>query len=265
MSEAYKQYLAGKPVILWRGPSALDSSRQAVAVLKRTTTNRKTGPCHQLAIFDAGQAENGHVGAGCVKCPLTDVCYIRGPHRWGLIDVHAELDSLPVVPRSQWHKFIYDFDRLGEYGDPGALPDKVIKPIVRFSRGHVGYTHFFRQRPSLAGLLQASCETWQDVLDARALGFKVYYVVRLAGRPVQGRSIEDDKVDAGLLRQYMGKSGITGAVVCPYYSTGKTCLECKLCNGSKVDVIAPAHGSGSNKYPGDWVDGDSLQLIEGPK
>ena len=77
------------------------------------------------------------------------------------------------------------------------------------------------------GIIQASCDSFNDYLLASGLGFKCFYVKH-----------KDTKVDKKLFVN-------CGASV----EMGKKteCSKCALCDGSKRDVVINAHGS-TSKY-----------------
>ena len=68
--------------------------------------------------------------------------------------------------------------RLGSAGDPTVIDLKVWKPLLDVCKNHTGYTHQWREdfAQQYKGIVQASCDSFQDYLVASGLGFKCFYV-----------------------------------------------------------------------------------------
>lgn len=104
----------------------------------------------------------------------------------------------------------------------------IARPDVHF----YGYTHawkMFERCPDFPEnfVLNASCDTAEDVELARSLGWDTTTVVPAT---LEGKRYGD-------------------MVVCPNQTTGLTCDKCKLCfkANRKLTVAFKAHGSGKNK------------------
>ena len=71
--------------------------------------------------------------------------------------------------------------RFGSIGDPGALPleylNKAASACRKAGLDVVGYTHHWRVKPALAGLLMASCDDISQVDQALAMGFRAAVVL----------------------------------------------------------------------------------------
>ena len=127
--------------------------------------------------------------------------------------------------------------RFGAYGDPAALPNRVLKALLDTVPTHTGYTHLWRRFNSrvLRSICMASVESATERQEAMELGFRTFRV----------RKVGQDKLDS--------------EVVCPASEeAGKitTCSECLLCNGdalgiSRPDVVINIHGSRSSLFHGE--------------
>ena len=116
--------------------------------------------------------------------------------------------------------------RLGAYGDPAALPIRILRDLVSLSSGHSGYSHQLfaidRRRADLvAQFCMASCETLTQHREAVRRGWCPFTVVRPDQQPP------------------------AGAVECPFYSHKVRRDSCLLCGGTSrrarpVYVIAHA-------------------------
>lgn len=126
--------------------------------------------------------------------------------------------------------------RFAAIGDPASLGVAYIKKAVGFVKEQgldaLGYTHFWKQHPELAGLLMASCDSLEDVDTALSMGFRATVVL-----PWDHGSAD-----------FETPGGARG-VVCPAMTKGLTCNECRICDGSKKGVVIgfPDHGPKSNK------------------
>ena len=121
-----------------------------------------------------------------------------------------------------------DFDgfalRLGSAGDPAAVPPWVWARILPRVYKRTGYTHQWRDPRNawFRGVVQASCDSLQDLADARAAGWRTFTVLPL------------------------GEPDPLGTVHCAASTERgqKTdCARCGLCDGASADVTIQAHGS----------------------
>jgi len=227
-----------KGLVLWEGPSRFNGLDVVVIAtgLDGKSKNPKTGPMVQTWILLRDIPPHEAVKAGedegvCGGCPLRgDVCYVntwqapleiwKAYHRGVYTQVSYEDGSLLLEGQAV---------RLGAYGDPGAVPAEVWRHAVKRARRWTGYTHSWRIRPDLRDLCMASCDTEQDRIDAKAMGWRYF----------------------GL-----GEEPIAGEIVCPASDEGgklTTCEQCGLCNGARGagdnrrSIIIAPHGRGANK------------------
>lgn len=240
----------GKPVTLWTGQSPLTG--QTVRAIGRLTNNRKTGRAFGVSFYTVDS-----VGAGCSLCPLQgDGCYAEMGHT-GIQSRQLPTMAAPVLPRSRWHQVIGgEFVRFGIYGDPATVPFRVLDAIAMHARGTVGYTHLWRIVTSdYARLLQASCESFDDLRAARNMGYRAFLAV-LVGKPRD--AINPDKRDDVIktMKRAISAEKLSDVVVCPHYATDERiqCRDCAVnCSGTShgyFDVIIPSHGAraGSSKF-----------------
>lgn len=121
--------------------------------------------------------------------------------------------------------------RLGAYGDPYALPVIVWDRLME--RLHTtmwsGYTQFWGV-PDAAALQKycmASVATEREALEAHKLGWRTYRIL---------------VPDAELLES---------EVMCPHYTNGVQCVNCRLCNGignGAKSIAAPIHGARAKRF-----------------
>lgn len=241
----------GKPVTLWTGQSPVTG--QTVRAIGRLTNNRKTGRAFGISFYTMDNA-----GSGCSMCPLQDNgCYAEMGHTGIQVRALPHL-SAPVLPRSQWHNaFGTEFVRFGIFGDPATVPMRVLQEIGKHSiRPPVGYTHLWRIVTSdYARLLQASCESFDDLRAARNMGYRAFLAV-LVGKPRDAIN-PNKRVDViRTMKRAISAEGLTDVAVCPHYATDERvrCRDCAVnCSGTShghFDVIIPSHGtrSGSSKF-----------------
>lgn len=235
------------PIVLWRGPSALDGA--PIVVLATTeSSNRKTGTMVQTWIMRADVAPHVALSRGadasiCGACPRRRStggdCYVlvhNAPRAtWDLWDRHGRPGENWTEPR---HMERLQADalasglRLGSYGDPMAVPHHVWADLIDATqpRSVVGYTH--QWRASHQGLVNteraiwyrshvmASCDTPWESLEASALGWRYFLAVPAA--------------QVALVP--------TGAVEClaTREESPRTCATCGICNGARARDVQPA-------------------------
>lgn len=119
--------------------------------------------------------------------------------------------------------------RLGTYGDPAMINTSVFDALLSGAVGHTGYTH---QLGTVEGTdatrLMVSADSVEDASKAHALGYRTFRVIPIT------------QANAPLLRN---------EILCPSYTKGVNCIDCKLCNGSASSaksIAIVAHGAGKN-------------------
>lgn len=224
--------------IIDQGLSPIDG-KPYVAILTVKSSNRKTGNMAQVWILreDLNPVEAVSIGEDysiCGNCPHRKdangkrSCYVnvgqgpnsiwkaykRGKYQW--VEHTADLIKVLKNRKIRW----------GAYGDPSIIDPMIVKELNSYASGHTGYTHQWKQpfAAPYVGIFQASCDGFQDYLDATANGWKTFTVVSKNATPNYAKQ-------------------------CPATVTGSQaqCITCSLCDGAKTDIFVHAHGTGS-KY-----------------
>lgn len=223
-------------MLIYKGPSKLNG-KPIVAILTLESNNAKTGNMGQLWILPQRSApvtasQTGYDEAVCGNCSLRHflggACYVnqgRGPQGvWKAWRGGKYFDNCALKP--------FDFMRgirvrLGAYGDPAALPFKVIRKLLEITRAPwTGYTHQWRACDRrLKPILMASCDSPADYAKAKAKGWRTFRVV----------ADYDDMVD--------------NERVCAYDSHGTQCRDCVACHGGKgADIAIKVHGYVASRW-----------------
>jgi len=229
-----------KGYIIDKGLSPIDG-KPYVAIMTMESSNRKTGDMIQVWIMreDINPVEALQLGEDvtiCGACPHrkqsdgTRSCYVnvgQGPNSvWKTYKRGGYKDS------TSWDLKQYAAIvgkrriRWGAYGDPSIIKSGIVLALSAYAKGHTGYTHQWREEFSLPfkGVFQASCDGFDDYLEATAHGWKTFTVVNK-------------------------NASIDYAKQCPatVENSQAQCITCKLCDGAKSDIYVNAHGTGS-KY-----------------
>lgn len=117
--------------------------------------------------------------------------------------------------------------RLGAYGDPAAVPFYVWKFVNTLAKNVTGYTHQLSHKFFDSRILQfcmVSADTEKQALRVQALGAKTFRV-KTENQPLLENEIE-----------------------CLSDSKGLTCLDCRLCDGTQVNVVINVHGQLKSRY-----------------
>ena len=96
--------------------------------------------------------------------------------------------------------------RLGAYGDPASDLDTI--PILTQYQW-TGYTHQWRSNPQLKDVLMASVDSVAEYHEAKKQGWRCY-------RHTNSSEMLDTEIQ------------------CLFYTHGKTCQDCGLCDGNKA-------------------------------
>jgi hypothetical protein len=210
-------------IVLYDGPSMLDGQPIVVIAtgLRDRSLNVKTGAMIQTWIIrsDVHPLEARRTGADysiCGTCPFRDGrCYVQ-------------IGQAPAAIYHAYHRGLYPRGtaadlagravRFGAYGDPAAAPVALWRSIASVASSRTGYTHSWKRRPALRGLVMASCESPEDAARARSLGWGVFRVLS----PSEQKS--------------------RGEATCLAVAAGKQCADCTLCDGRALSVVIPAHG-----------------------
>jgi len=232
--------------IIYKGPSILDGEPIFVAAITGTS-NRKTGNLLQTYIMRADldpllASKLGEDESICGDCahrgvPTLDParkqaegrsCYVQlfqGPlNVWKAFRAGRYPPSLG--PRQITEQGAGRFVRLGTYGDPGAVPQRVWNALLSLSRGHTGYTHNGGDHRTC----MVSADSLQQAQWAWSAGQRTFRIVHHVSEVVKAQE-----------------------VLCPASKEAgyrSTCERCMLCSGSETaakSVAIVAHGAG-RKY-----------------
>jgi hypothetical protein len=240
--------------IIYGGASLIDSA-PIVAIATGfgiASSNHKLGTgLVQVWILrsDMSPVQAVHSGADCSIC---GTCPLRGTVQNGRVKdrlcyVHAFQGPLWVWRHYKRGGYTMLTDeqstevfnnrgiRLGSYGDPAAVPTGVWHAATARAAFWTGYTHQWRTcDPAFARWCMASCETADDRLLAKSLGYRTFRTSLLDARA--------DRLDY--------------EVVCPASAeAGKrtTCDHCHACGGNagastRADVVITLHGVAGSRY-----------------
>lgn len=253
-----------EPIVVYLGPSVLDGA-PIVAIATVGSTNIKTGPMVQTWIMRADvnplQASADKLDSSvCGDCPrrhsLGGDCYVtlvQAPRAvWANWDKHGrpgenwadERNVLALQQGAQAHGL-----RLGSYGDPASVPWTVWADLMDAlqPRIHTGYTHQWHGlshpvSPDEASWLQgrwcrdnlmASCDSIEETIEARGLGWRTFTATRPHEVPVF----------AGHSRTILCLADREG-------DKARTCEQCGICNGAqgrpqRTSVYLVEHGGRS--------------------
>ena len=235
-------------MIIYEGPSILpgDGITPIIAVvtgLDRPSANIKTGRMLQtwILVKDVHPKEavvTGDDEAICGSCihRLRDghrTCYVNLGHAPTAVwNAYQRNKYESVDPEEAGELCAHRKIRIGSYGDPAAVPSSVWRSLIAHAKGSTGYTHMWRDCADLSDICMASCDSEEDVLDARALGYRTYRVLS------ENQELRPDEM-ACPASEEMGK--VT------------TCDSWGLCAGSmSLNVVQSigivAHGSRKKYY-----------------
>jgi hypothetical protein len=241
--------------IIYNGPSVLDGA-PIVMLLTTKTNNRKTGDMVQtwilrsdLSPLDASKAKLD--GSICGHCPhkwsVGGACYVnlgQAPtsiYRAYKRNSYPDLTHPAATPlRNQiLGKILHNRKvRLGAYGDPAAVPTKILRDLVTFASGHTGYTHQMRHKnfdPEVLQYCMASTETVKTSQLAWASKARTFRIVK---------DITEMKQDGS-------------EIECLSDSKGMSCADCMLCGGKtntdsntkpRPSIVITVHGSRASKF-----------------
>ena len=205
--------------VLYSGPSRLNQ-HPIIAILTLHSKNRKTGDMPQVWILPADvlptkAAASGEDEAVCGDCAFRPVFTV------GVREVKNCYVTLIHGPNQIWtgfHRGIYSTDwppiinrpvRWGSYGDPAALPIRILMKLAdTCAAGHTAYTHQWRRFQALRHYMMASVNNADEQAEATRQGWRTFRVIQ-----------ENDEQE----------ENVTGEIDCPYPRT--TCFKCRLCDG----------------------------------
>lgn len=249
--------------IIYRGSSQIDNEK-IIVVATKNSKNVKTGNLWQTWILreDINPLEAVYTGQDYSICGK---CIHRGRNGKGR-SCYVNVTQAPLQVWKCYHRGRYKTlnsralkvfgrklflsgakVRVGSYGDPMAVPIHVWQTLLYDMKvKHVGYTHQWkmkRLKPALYKFLMASCESREERVKAKKLGFRTFRV------------------------RIPNSEFLPGEIICPASTVKRTCETCMACNGSKpndgrVDVVIDGHGHRRIKMPALMRNLISLQLVE---
>lgn len=252
------------PIVVYHGPSWLDGA-PIVALATLGSSNVKTGPMVQTWILraDALPTEASKAGTDssvCGDCPRRHAtggdCYVTLFQAPRSVWDHWNRNGRPGPNwldedfEALWRNAQAHGVRLGSYGDPAAVPWTVWADFLGRLRPrvHTGYTHQWRnlkrramyapttydfnrlheQYTWLRDNVMASCDSTEDALTARTLGWRYFLALAPGAEPPPN------------------------TVLCLAERTEKarSCEECGICNGAqgrerRASVHLVEHGARS--------------------
>ena len=222
-------------VVLYEGPSMLDGEPIVVIVTGLCRTdNRKTGTMLQTWIMlqdtppcdAANQNLDGSICGTC-KHRTWGTCYVNLGHSPYNVYKAYKRGSYPVADINVIRSIADRTLRVGSYGDPAAVPEPVLRHLVRSVKGVTGYTHQWKKSNlHLANYCMASVDSIAEARRAKALGFRTFRIV------LEGEDLLPDEYHCPADK----KSG--GNTTCDI------CLGCDgLFNGKKKNPVIVLHGS----------------------
>ena len=213
-------------VILRIGASGLTNDTIATIAIFNST-NRKTGDMIQIYYLPVNIPPTEAVKTGvdesvCGDCKLRPLrakeqnikpCYVKkfhGPsavYRSFKAGKYPHLDKMkPRLRQGVLHLLATKPTRLGAWGDPACDLDTI--PMLTQHKW-TGYTHQWKANPQLRDVLMASVDSIAEYHEAKEQGWKCY-------RHTNNGEMLDTEIQ------------------CLYYTHGRVCRDCGLCNGNKA-------------------------------
>lgn len=238
MVKTLKKPHSNKPAkgyILYEGASVLDGS-PIVCIATMETSNEKTGNMVQTWIIRSDmsptEASKSKLdSAVCGMCPhrtsLKGACYVTLHQAPLAVYKSYKKGNYKHLDKADLVHFANKRVRMGAYGDPAAVPFQVWSGIVASCAGHTGYTHQIAHKnfdSRIATLCQISADTEKQALQAQKKGFKTFRV-----------KTENMKM-------------LDSEMQCLNVSHGISCLDCGLCDGSKMNIVIDVHGSRASRF-----------------
>jgi hypothetical protein len=222
--------------VLYKGPSTLDG-KPIIVVATLASKNDKTGNMVQVWIIreDIEPLQASKLGDDisiCGNCVHrhyhNGACYVNiGQAPNGVYRAYKR-GIYPLFDREKHSAYITGRKiRLGAYGDPAATPYDVLSDFVALGIGHTGYTHQVNHKnfdKRFLSLLMVSVDTPKQALKLQNGGVKTFRV-----------ALRDDAI-------------LPYEIECLADSSGLTCLDCGICDGSKKSVVVQIHGSRQKKF-----------------
>lgn len=170
-----------------------------------------------------------------VETKRVRTCYVRVANAPNAIYKSMLNGNVPTVSIDIAWEMVRRADkpiRMGAYGDPAMVPADIWKTLLVDAPGWTGYTHQWRQpwAQGLNGIVQASCDSPSDQLEAIALGWQGTFTV-----------LPHD----GFMEHFRSMKGCRSCPSDPRFKDRMElvpCATCKACMGTQHRAIR-AHGS----------------------
>jgi len=224
----------------------LHETKTLVVIATTESINRKTGDMIQVWILRSDvdpvtalkQGSDRRICGDCQHRPENNgSCYVNvGQAPGSVFRAYANGSYTRLDIADYASVFAGRAVRLGAYGDPAFIPEKVIAGICAAADNWTGYTHQWRKNAWLKQYVMASVDSIAEKIEASSWGWRTF---RVSGNG-QGTG--------GLI----GES-CTGEIICPASQGKTTCASCLLCNGvhgmdKRKSITIPAHGSTASKF-----------------
>lgn len=228
--------------VVYEGASQLNGD-PIVMIAITHSTNSKTGDMVQTYILPFNgrspldNALNLHDVSVCGDCKhrhgTGGACYVnltKGVAQvWGAL-MRGNYPKSLCVPMVECADRVV---RMGTYGDPAAVPLWVWKCLLKWAKGHTGYTHQWQDERfrELMTLCMASVDNEEELVRAHAMGYRTFRVRH--------------ELDFMMESEF----------ACPASDEElkrKTCNECLACSGGvdtrKANVSIIVHGQLQKRF-----------------
>lgn len=216
----------------------LHETKSLVVIATTETRNRKTGDMIQVWILRSDvdpitaikQGSDRRICGDCQHRPENNgSCYVNVGQAPGTVFRAYANGSYEHLPIDRYGEvFAGRAVRLGAYGDPAFIPQKVIAGICATADNWTGYTHQWRKNAWLKQYVMASVDSIAEKIEASKWGWRTFRVSAT-------------------------HEGTVGEIVCPASQGKTTCANCLLCNGvhgmdRRKSIYIPVHGSSASKF-----------------
>lgn len=211
--------------IIYEGPSKIDG-KPIVVILIEESKNKKTGNIAQTYILRsdippieaAKTGEDRSICGDCMHRPVNNnSCYVTLFHGPRVIyNAYQRGVYNQKQPEAAGSGYII---RLGSYGDPSAVPTYIWDQLLSKALGNTGYTHQAFKTSAVQHLCQASADTEEQAKELQARGWKTFRV-----------KTEDQPL-------------LPKEIMCLNTTLGKSCKDCKVCDGQTANVAINVHGA----------------------
>jgi hypothetical protein len=222
-----------KGFIIYEGKSILND-KNIVAIVTMKSSNIKTGDMASMWILNADESpieasKSGNDDSVCGMCPqrhhLGGSCYVtlfQAP-----LQVYKSYKKGSYKKLESFEVFEGVKMRFGAYGDVGAIPLDIIAQIKSYVKNNTSYTHQWKTNDNLKAFSMASVDNIEEAIEARDKGWRTFRVTK-----------DIDKL-------------LSNEIICPNYTKGVQCIDCKLCNGNQTNaksIAIPVHGIKQKKF-----------------